>query len=564
MSPHTSPSHPPSTAVAGAPARRAGRVRRAARGLAVGTVTALAAATLVVAPSSTDPAEASSVYLCTGYTGCKDKGYSDAGYGARSGQMYWRMYAGHNCTNYVAYRMIQAGMSTERPWDGSGMAYNWGYAMSRITDQKPAVGAVAWWDRGVVGAGSSGHVAYVEQVVSATEIVISEDSWSGDFHWRRIYKDGPGWPTGFVHFVDKPVKPVIEVVTAPKIAGTPQVGVPLRAYQARFKPAADHAFQWFAGATRIEGATAATYTPTAADRGKRIRVRDLATRDGHTGTTGESLPTEPVTTGEFARVAPPTVSGLLHRGQTLTAVPGTFSPAPESVAWRWKIGGVWQKDRGGPTLTLTGADVGKRVQLLQVSRRDGFRKIIGASGRVGPVVEGAVAETTPFTASGTPRLGETLSFSGAFTPAGASASYTWWRDGVPIPGTDAPTYRVTQDDVGHAISVNVVVTRPRWQQLVRTADFGTVTTPTRLRTYAGGRKRAAEVRVRVVAPGLRAPSGTVTISVGDHRVTRPLEAGRALVVLEGLGVGTRWVRIGYSGDGVAEARSQVRKVVVKQ
>ena len=41
-------------------------------------------------------------FLCTGYTACKQAGYSDAGYSANNDTMYWRMYAGHNCTNYVA------------------------------------------------------------------------------------------------------------------------------------------------------------------------------------------------------------------------------------------------------------------------------------------------------------------------------------------------------------------------------------------------------------------------------------------------------------------------------
>ena len=29
-------------------------------------------------------------------------------------------------------------------------------------------------------------VAYVEQVVSDTEIIVSEDYWGGDFYWRRL------------------------------------------------------------------------------------------------------------------------------------------------------------------------------------------------------------------------------------------------------------------------------------------------------------------------------------------------------------------------------------------
>ena len=148
----------------------------------------------LVVPSLGPAAVASSSYHCSGYDPCKKAGYSDAGYGAVSGKMYWRMYSGHNCTNYVAYRMIKAGVSSERPWSGSGMARNWGLAMSKITDKTPTVGSVAWWAAGD-GVGSSGHVAIVEKVISPTQIQISEDSWSGTFHWRTITKTGSGWPS---------------------------------------------------------------------------------------------------------------------------------------------------------------------------------------------------------------------------------------------------------------------------------------------------------------------------------------------------------------------------------
>ncbi len=182
----------------------------------VATLLVLAGAGQSAAPQSPETTAASgSSYLCTGYTGCRNAGYSDAGYGAVNSRMYWRMYSGHNCTNYAAYRMIKAGMSNDRPWDGSGMAYNWGYAMARITNTRPSVGAVAWWDRYDGGIGSSGHVAYVERVVSADEIVISEDSWSGDFHWRTITRDSGRWPTGFIHFVDK----TVQNTAAPTITG---------------------------------------------------------------------------------------------------------------------------------------------------------------------------------------------------------------------------------------------------------------------------------------------------------------------------------------------------------
>ncbi|MET1008202.1 MAG: CHAP domain-containing protein [Propionibacteriaceae bacterium] len=147
------------------------------------------------------PAHAASSYLCKGYTSCAKKGYPNAGYAAANQNMYWRMTRGHNCTNYVAFRMVQNGMVNSRPWVGSGNALNWGPANKLRVDKTPVVGAVAWWRANVKGAGSLGHVAYIQQVVSADEIVVSEDNWGGNFDWRRI-KRASGWPSGFIHFKD--------------------------------------------------------------------------------------------------------------------------------------------------------------------------------------------------------------------------------------------------------------------------------------------------------------------------------------------------------------------------
>src|SRR5687767_3844799 len=126
------------------------------RGLSALLTSTLLATLLVVAavqqqpapaqPGATAPA-AVNTYLCSGYEGCRQAGYSDAGYGAVSGRMYWRMYSGHNCTNYAAYRVIKAGGPAERPWSGGGNASEWGLQMRNITDQRPSVGAIAWWGR---------------------------------------------------------------------------------------------------------------------------------------------------------------------------------------------------------------------------------------------------------------------------------------------------------------------------------------------------------------------------------------------------------------------------------
>src|SRR5690348_7848897 len=61
----------------------------------------LTAALLIL---SVRPAFADS-YLCRGTSdsSCTDAGYTDHGYAAHMGTMYWSEYAGVNCTNYVAY-----------------------------------------------------------------------------------------------------------------------------------------------------------------------------------------------------------------------------------------------------------------------------------------------------------------------------------------------------------------------------------------------------------------------------------------------------------------------------
>ena len=165
----------------------------------------LLAVVLLLSAVSMAPAHAGQSTLCKGYNACASAGYPHYGYPAASSTMWWRQYTGHNCTNYVAYRMIHTnGMSTTKPWSALGNAYTWGYENAEITNMTPALGSVAWWDSGKRQGGTTGHVAYVERVVSPTEIWVSEDSSGGDFGWRKVTNTNGDWPSGFIHFRDLP------------------------------------------------------------------------------------------------------------------------------------------------------------------------------------------------------------------------------------------------------------------------------------------------------------------------------------------------------------------------
>ncbi|WP_168929392.1 CHAP domain-containing protein [Nocardioides sp. GY 10113] len=506
---------------------------------------------------------AGSTYLCSGYSGCRSAGYSDDGYGANNGRMYWLMYSGHNCTNYAAYRMIRAGMPNSRPWSGSGMAYNWGKAMKSITDTKPAVGAIAWWDRYHNGIGSSGHVAYVEKVVSATEIVISEDSWNGTFHWRSITRSSGRWPSGFIHFRDvkqvepegpteptepeQPVDPPITNTAAPAITGEPQVGVPLTVSRGSWTPSpSSYAYQWQAGGVAIGGATGRTFTPTADQLGKTVTVSVTATKKGLRSATATTPATAVVAKGAYANVTAPALDGTPMLDEELTVVGGSWSPAPETITYRWRAGGKVIQGHTESSLVLTPKLAGKRVSVVEVVKGAGFANAKMPSVSTEKVWEGQIEVTTPFALAGKPELGEQLTVApGEYTPADAEVTYTWLRDGVAIPDAVGPTYVTTAADLGAQITVSAALSRDSYlppaeaplaglEELIRTR-------PTVSLRPVGKRRRVA-VGIRVTAPGLGPVEGRLLVRFGTKQEWVTLDKGRARVVFAPVAPGVRKVR----------------------
>lgn len=528
----------------------------------------LLATLLVVVGASDDPLDtpdtapaAGSTYLCTSYSGCRKAGYSDDGYGSVNGKMYWRMYSGHNCTNYAAYRMIRAGMSTSRPWSGSGMAYNWGKAMSRITDGTPAVGAIAWWDRYHNGIGSSGHVAYVEKVVSATEIVISEDSWGGTFSWRRITKSSGRWPSGFIHFKDVPTGPAPLVNTLlPAITGTPQVGLTLTASTGTWTPAPRrYTYQWRADGVAVAGATRSTYVPTSADLGKQITVTVTAYKSGRTPVAASSGGGADVAPGQIENAAPPVISGTPVVDETLSVRPGSWAPAPGSVSYLWRAGGQTIPGATAKTLEITPDMAGKIVAVVEMVSRPGFGEARYRSARTSPVLVGRIQTTRPVGVTGRPEPGHTLKVvPGAYSPSDVAVTYTWLRDGVPIPGATGPTYVSTVADLGSIVSVRAALAKRTY---LAATDTAAMTAAVRARpavaVAAAGRRHAALVRVRVGAAGANPVSGTVTVRIARRSATVRLVNGRARVWVSGVAPGRRLVRVVYGGsDEVLAARGR--------
>lgn len=472
------------------------------------------------------PASATVTTLCKGYTACARAGYSSSGYATANKSMYWRMYKGHNCTNYAAFRMVQNGLANSRPWTGSGNATNWGQAMSGITNSTPSVGAVAWWRAGVSPAGSSGHVAYVERVVSADEVIVSMDSWGGDFSWGRVTRTTKGWPSGFVHFND-----VKQLNTeAPAIGGTAKVGSVLTASTGTWKPSgASLTYRWAQDGAWISGAESNTLRLTKAQEGRKITVRVTARHLGYPLVSVSSARTAAVQPGVITSTAKPTITGDPRVETTLTATPGTWTPAPDRVTYQWLVDGHPINGATASALTLDPAFADKRISVTTSATKTGYAAVSATSVATAEVELGTLRMTAAPTVLGTPDLGQTLTLGRPSSAPRAALTVRWLRNGRAIPGAAGMTYGVTTADLGTHLAARVrlsrsgyesVITRTRWTTFVRSTPVVRVT------ARPGTSRLALSTTVR--ARGIEAVNGVMSVRLrGRLLATMPVHNGYA-------------------------------------
>lgn len=497
-------------------------------------------------------AEATSSLLCKGFTACKSAGYKNFGYASHYREMWWRMFAGHNCTNYVAFRMVRNGMSATRPWSGSGDARNWGVVFASKTNQTPMVGSVAWW--------SSNHVAYVQQVVDANTIIISEDHWGGDFDWRKIVRSGGGWPTGFIHLTDE----TLEATAVPAISGTPKVDQPLTASAGSWNlSGATYTYQWLANGAAIPGATASTYTPTAAQLAAKLTVKVSAAKSGYRTGASTSAASAAVAPGMMRPTATPVVTGLAKVGGVLTVSGGSWSPSATATSVAWYADGVAIPGATRTTLALGPAQLDHRITAVVTGRRTGYTNASSTSAPTAPVAPERLTVTRPPTLTGTPRVGHPLTVTpGVVSPAPVTTTYRWMRDGTWIKGARQPSYTPTVADLGAKLSVQVRYAKDGY---TRVRQVLSLPTPVRATPVIKVRSRDhRSVTITVTADGVRTVGGTITIrnAHGQER-TRTLVGGTTTFRPSWLRKGERTFTVIFSGSRLVDARTTVRTITVK-
>ncbi|PTT17826.1 hypothetical protein DBR36_10070 [Microbacterium sp. HMWF026] len=155
------------------------------------------------------------------------------------------------------------------------------------------------------------------------------------------------------------------VVPVPTITGTAAVGTTLVADSGRTEQVT---YQWRADGTAVSGATGASLIVPSGLVGRRITVT-TASLSGKNVTT--SLPTDPVVAGTLGAVSP-TVSGTAKLGSTLTATPGSWTPSPVNLTYRWKADGVDIAGATSKTLKVSTTQVGKRITVTVTGTKTGY------------------------------------------------------------------------------------------------------------------------------------------------------------------------------------------------
>ena len=424
----------------------------------------------------------------------------------------WQFY-NRECTSFVAWRLnSENNVPFTDYFEGAhwGNASNWKKAATSLgipVDNNATRGAVAWWAAGSAGS-SRGHVAWVEAVADSS-ITIEEYNYlhEGFYDTRTISTSSSLWPSAFIHVKDT----VVRNTASPTIRGTAQVGARLTTSKGTWSASnLTFHYQWLANGTPIAGATAKSFSPTAAQLAKHLRAQVTATKSGAHSGTASSHRTPSVAPGVLVSSGAPTVSGTPQVGVQLSATTGTWTPAG-SYSFRWYADGTLVPGATASTFTPTATQLGEAIKVKVTATAPGYTSLRAKSASTAVVAPGTFTTKTQPSISGTPQVDQVLTASaGSWTPAG-TPTYQWLADGAPIAGATGTTYSPGPDDVRKQISVQVTMNQTGYAAATATSAATSAVAPgTFLNTRAPAVKGTAQVGVGLRAnPGVWSPKAQI-------------------------------------------------------
>lgn len=249
--------------------------------------------------------------------------------------------------------------------------------------------------------------------------------------------------------------------TAPVVSGTPKVGARLTATTGTWSGApTSYAYQWYADGKAVTGATASAYTPTASLLGRKLHVKVTARKAG-TPDVARASAAVTVTAGAAPKATTaPKITGAVRVGTALTASHGTWTPAPTSYAYQWKVDGKAVKGATAYRYTPTASLLGRKLSVTVTARRTGHTSGTATTTAVKVVAGSAPKATKAPTVSGTAKVGRTLKAAhGTWSPAPTSYTYQWYANGKAIKGATKASLLLKTAQRGKKITVKVTARR---------------------------------------------------------------------------------------------------------
>jgi len=399
------------------------------------------------------------------------------------------------------------------------------------------------------------------------------------------------------------VPPTPTLIAPPSITGTTVQGDVLTEHHGTWtNTPTSYTYQWLrcdstgATCTAIAGATAQTYTLTAADVGGELIVSETAS-NGAVSAPANSPLTSVILTPALVVPVPvnsgaPTVSGVLQEGQTLVESHGTWSNNPGTFSYQWErcggLGCVAIPGAINQTYALSGADVGQGIAVVETAANTGGAGVAVASIRSAAVI--ATSSITLAVAPGTAVTNQTVTLAATVTSgsgnAGPAGSVTFSNGGVPIAGcgnqnvgsSNQSVATICQASFGAGVQQLAVSYQPGAGSLVgastsavQTLVVGKVSTSVSLAVtkQVAVHKRATFVATVVPPAGNSGPTEpTGAVQFLDHG--RPISGCRnrmlakaaATCVVKYAVVGSHRISARYQGDAnFGASTSTVRSVL---
>ena len=307
------------------------------------------------------------------------------------------------------------------------------------------------------------HLDYAaEKTIDLTVTATDAGGLSTQKTFTLQVQDAPNYPTP---------QPQPNQPGTVEISGAARVGETLSAKvsDADGVPA-DIRYQWFADSTPIAGATAPSFTLTAAEAGKVITVRALYTDNAQHAEDALSAATAPV--ADATPTPPPapnhagtvTISGKAVVDEVLTATVSDADGLPDAaqVQYQWFADGQAIAGATGAVFLLTAAQKGAKITVQARYADKAGHPEAPLSAETDAVADLPAPPPQPqpnqpgtVVISGVAQVGETLTatVSDGDGVAQGKVSYQWLRDGQPIASANGKSYPLQAADVGHKISV---------------------------------------------------------------------------------------------------------------